>query len=321
VIWLVWRRLRVPLLVVLGLVALVVATAVVGRFAWLAAARDLGAEHCLRGGFDGVCGSNEWYALRADHDEFRRLLVLAAIALPGVAGGVVGAVLFGPETARGTHVFALSQALPRTRWWGAGLLIAGLPVAAAVALVPLALTWSAQPFQRNTTSPLSSSVFLTSGVVPVAYALLAFCVAAAAGLLLRSPIGALGLAVGLHLAALVVTSLLVRPAYLPPETAYEALSAGRDDMPWATPDDALSVGDGFVDARGREVAPHEFTPVECDGGPFSDCLRAAGYTGLYSRFQPASRYWPFQAIESGLLLALAGGALGAGLRGLRRRVH
>lgn len=320
-IWLVWRRLRVPLLVALGLVALVVATAVAGRIGWLAAARDLGVEQCFRGASTGACRSEGWFALRADHNGFRYLLALAAVALPGVAGAIVGAALFGPETARGTHVFALSQSLSRVRWWGAGLLIAGLPVAAAVAIVPPVLAWSAAPFAGPyPTSPLSGSAFLTSGPVPVAYVVLAFCVAASGALLLRSTFGALGLAVGLHVAALVVTTVLARPAYLPAETVYVALSAGQESVPWAAPDDALGIAYGYVDAAGREVSPHEIPLVECDRA-YSDCLRAAGYTALYSRFQPASRYWPFQAIESGLLLAVATGALGAGLWGLRRRVH
>ena len=323
-IWLVWRRLRVPLLVALGLVALVAATAVLGRFALLAAARDLGFERCFGDELIGVCDSREAVAFRNDErDGFLFLLVMAAVLLPGVAGAVAGAALFGAETARGTHVFALSQALSRARWWGAGLLIAGLPVAAAVALVTPLAAWSVAPFDDiYVTAPLIWITFLTSGVVPVAYTVLAFCVAAAAGLLRRSPIGALGLAVGLHVVALLVTGL-VRPAYLPPETASAALSADQfvpSDTSRVVPDGALDLGFVLVDAEGRELPSSAAVGNGCSlANP--DCRSGRGITGVVHHYQPASRYWPFQAIESGLLLALAAGALGVGMRGLRRRVH
>ena len=38
--------------------------------------------------------------------------------------------------------------------------------------------------------------------------------------------------------------------------------------------------------------------------PFAQCLSHHGYTQLTS-YQPASRFWPFQWIEGGWLLALS----------------
>jgi hypothetical protein len=34
------------------------------------------------------------------------------------------------------------------------------------------------------------------------------------------------------------------------------------------------------------------------------CIHQLGYTGV-TKYQPASRYWPFQYIESGIFVALA----------------
>lgn len=322
-IWLVRRRLRVPLGVAIGLAALVAVAAVVGRIGWLAATRSAGFEACLGGSYAGVCGTPVWYEFRYGYDAFRAVLAYAAIALPGVAGAIVGAALFAPETARGTHVFALTQAVPRVRWWGAGLLIAGAPVAAAIALVPPVLAWAASPFDdQYLTSSLSPSTFLTSGVVPVAYAVLAFCVGATAGMLLRSTIGAIGLAVGLHLVLLLLLTALARPAYLPPETLRIPLPPpGQSDIDWFGTD-GLTVDNGYLDVAGNRVQAEDAPLLGCDGATtFTDCLRTSGFTGVYTDYHPPSRYWPFQVIESGLLLALAAAALGAGLWGLRRRVH
>jgi hypothetical protein len=148
---------------------------------------------------------------------------------------------------------------------------------------------------------------------------LAFCLAAAAGLLLRNAVGALGLALVVQVVVL-ATTMFLRPDYLPPETARVALlPPGQSDVTWNAPADGLSLDYGYLDAQGREVPQREAGLHSCTVElSFSDCLRSAGYTGLYSTYQPASRYWPFQLIETGLVLALAVGALGAGLLRLRR---
>jgi hypothetical protein len=41
-----------------------------------------------------------------------------------------------------------------------------------------------------------------------------------------------------------------------------------------------------------------------DGNPFAQCLAPHGYT-LWTSYQPDSRFWPFQWIEGGWLLALS----------------
>lgn len=321
--WLVWRRLRVPLAVALGLVALAGVVAVVGRFAWVAAADARGLLPCLGEQGTGVCESDVWSRFSADLGAFYRWFTLALIALPGVAGAVVGAGLFGGELARGTHVFALSQSVSRMRWFGTGLLVAGLPVAAAVALLTPLAVWWADPFDDVVHRSVLAEGFLVSGVVPAAYAVLAFSVAAAAGLLLRSTVGALGLALAVQVAVLLITSTVLRPNYLPTERVVTPITATSVDGYAPAEPDVLYVDGGYVDARGRTVPYAEAGTVECYGEQqeYADCLIAAGLSGFYTDYHPPSRYWPFQAIESGLLLALAAAALGAGLWGLRRRVH
>jgi hypothetical protein len=41
---------------------------------------------------------------------------------------------------------------------------------------------------------------------------------------------------------------------------------------------------------------------------------------VYTRYQPASRYWPFQVIEAGVLALVVGVTLGAGVWAMRRRM-
>jgi hypothetical protein len=308
-----------------GLVALVGLTAVVGRLVLLARARELGITSCLREVAAGVCESEVWWSYLEEVSSFHRLLTLAAIATPAVAGALAGSGLFGAELSRGTHVFALSQGVTRLGWWSRGLLVAGLPVAAAVAAVTPVIAWWSRPLGHTTDpDPLSPSVFLTSGLVPAGYTVLAFCVAAAAGLLLRSTVRALVLGLAVQMVVLVLTTVWLRPAYLPPETRQVPLASSQNSLALSIdPPNTRNIDYGFVSARGDLVPFREVLSAGSCTYTFNEfeCVTSKGFVAYYSRFQPASRYWPFQFIETGLLLALATGALGAGLWGLRRRVH
>lgn len=324
-IWLVWRRQRAAMAAAVGLIALVGLTAVVGRLALLARAGDLSVTSCLREVSTGACESEVWWSYLEEVSTFHRLLTLATIATPAVAGALAGSGLFGAELSRGTHVFALSQGVSRLGWWSRGLLVAGLPVAAAVAAVTPVIAWWSRPLGHTTDpDPLSPSVFLTSGLVPVGYTVLAFCVAAAAGLLLRSTVRALVLALAVQVVVLVLTTLWLRPAYLPPETRQVPLPGSQNSfsMLHLDPPDTRSIDYGYVSVRGDLVRFHNVVEgISCLDLPAYECLSRSGFVAYYSRFQPFSRYWPFQFIETGLLLVLATSALGAGLWGLRRRVH
>jgi len=308
-----------------GLIALVGLTAVVGRLVLLARAGDLSVTSCLREVSTKACESEIWWSYLEEVSTFHRLLTLAAIATPAAAGALAGSGLFGAELSRGTHVFALSQGVSRLGWWSRGLLVAGLPVAAAVAAVTPVIAWWSRPLGHTTDpDPLGPSVFLTSGLVPAGYTVLAFCVAAAAGLLLRSTVRALVLALAVQVVVLVLTTLWLRPAYLPPETRQVPLPSSQNGLAMSLgPPNTRNIDYGFVGARGDLVPFHEALPASAciTTSDEFECVTSKGFVAYYSRFQPFSRYWPFQFIETGLLLVLATSALGAGLWGLRRRVH
>lgn len=323
---LVLRRVRTQLTVALGLVALLGAGAVGGHVVGLAAARERGILGCLDGVRTGVCDTDAYYSFASALTAYLIWLNIGVVALPVVAGGAVGAALFGGELERGTHLFALTQGASRLRWFGHGLAVAGLPVALAVAGQTALTSWWWRPFGGDVTggiAPLRPDQFLTSGLVPVAYTVLAFSVAAAAGLLLRSASGALGVAATVHVVLLLVTTLGVPAHYLPPERIVTPL-AGVDPAFPVLAGEVLVVGYGYVDEQGRALPPAPDGTVSCPGyetRDFQVCLKESGVAGTYTGYQPPSRYWPFQLIEGGLMLALATAALGVGLRGLRRRVH
>ena len=58
--------------------------------------------------------------------------------------------------------------------------------------------------------------------------------------------------------------------------------------------------------------------VSRDPNAFPSCMTAHGYRG-YLIYQPASRFWAFQGIETGIYVVLAAALLSVTFRVLKRR--
>lgn len=321
-IWLVWRRQRVALLVALTVILLVAVVLVVGRIRYAVVAGELGVGQCLEPGA-ARCDGPAWAQFSERVAVVLPLALLLPVVLPGVLGIIVGAGLFGRDLEQGTHVFALTQSVGRLRWWATGLLGIGLPAAALLAALTPALEWVRQPvlavFAR---SPLESPVFETTGVLLAGYTVLGFTLASVAGLLFRNVLAAVVVAAAVQITLQLVLGFGARDRYLAPERAVapasEAESAGGF---LAVPEGALTLNLGYLDAAGRDVSARDIGgDGSCGGVSYAACLQAAGVARTYLEYQPASRYWPFQGIESGILLALVAGTLGAGVWGLRKQV-
>ena len=243
------------------------------------------------------------------------LVRLVMLVLPGVLGIVLGAGLFSRELEQGTHVFTLTQSVSRLRWWATNLLVSALPAVVAVALLSWLAAWSAGGAQHPLV--LHTPFFDGSGVLPVVHLLVAFTVTATVGLVLGNALAAVAVGVGVVLVAQIVPAAALRPHYLPPQIA-------RADV--AVVESSVPLGGHQLDTRflGADGSPVETAPVRCLLGPgpgSADCLRRHGIAEVELRYQPDSRYWPFQGIEAAPLLALSLLAVGAGWWGLRRRVR
>ena len=289
--WLVWRRQRAALLFALSLLGAVALLMLAGGIRLRAGTAPPGPQ-------------------------IAPTLVLVVrtvlMVLPGLVGVIVGAGLFGRELERGTHVFALTQSIGRLRWWATGLLVTGLPVAVAVVLVTWLAGWALGP--QSMAVPLSPTFFDSSGLVPLGHVLLGFTVSASAGLLARNALVAVAVGVGVLLIAQIVLGAGYRMHYVSPERSRVEVSA------LTSPE--LATG------RWLERSPVDSTgqPVDLPGsgcvgpGDQTSCLRAAGATAVDLVYQPASRYWILQSIETLVLLALSALGVTAGYLGLRRRV-
>jgi hypothetical protein len=255
-------------------------------------------------------------------------LVIATSAVPALPGLLWGAPAVATELETGTNQFAWTQSITRRRWLAvrAGwLLLAAAVLAGAVSAL---VTWWSGPDNALTAGAFKANRFDITHIVPVGYAIFAMALGICAGALLRRTLPALAVTLAGFAAVRVLTSQWLRLHYMTPVTVYYKLTA-----PFTPVGSYLAVSQGIVGANGKPLTagPNSYgyngapIPAGCmrfTGGPnpgaVVPCLSAHGYRG-YVTYQPASRFWAFQGIETGIFVLLAAALLAATFWVLKRR--
>ncbi|MEU1687471.1 ABC transporter permease subunit [Micromonospora sp. NPDC005707] len=328
-LWLSWRQFRTQALV--GVVALAPLAALL-LFTGLDIRRAYD-RYRSRCGVADRCLD----AMSQFQDDYRtRLLLLALLlaVLPAVLGVFWGAPLIARELETGTQRLVWNQSVTRRRWLAVKLLVVGLGSVLVAALASLLLTWAASPYDEVSGERFGALAFGARNLTPVAYAALAFVLGAVAGLLVRRTVPAMALTVLAFTLLQLLMPNLVRPHLLAPVTVTRPMTAGALRELRGVGADAtvkgLSVPDAWVTgtsklltAGGRPVDARTMdtclTRPPRGAGDTADCLGALNLhvTVVY---QPDSRYWSFQWIESAGCLALAGLLAGFGLWRIQRQV-
>ena len=110
------------------------------------------------------------------------------LALPLLFGLLLGAPLFAGEFERKTVILAFTQNISRTRWMVIRWLVIGLAVVIlSVALAAVSNWWFLHVPTNGSVfgSRIQPGGFDVTGIVPAAYALFAFALGAALGMILR----------------------------------------------------------------------------------------------------------------------------------------
>jgi hypothetical protein len=250
-------------------------------------------------------------------------LVVATSAVPLLPGLFWGAPAVARELETGTNQFAWTQSITRRRWltvrtgW---LLLAAAVLAAAVSAV---VTWWSGPSNALNSGAFQTNRFDVTGIVPVSYAIFAMALGICAGTLLRRTLPALAVTLAGFAALRALTSQWLRPHYMAPVTVYYKLTA-----PFTPAGSYLGVSQGFVGANGKPAALNYGVrnwngvplPAGCQqqASNSAACLAAHGYRA-YLTYQPASRFWAFQGIETGIFVVLAAALIGVTFWVLKRR--
>jgi ABC-type transport system involved in multi-copper enzyme maturation permease subunit len=255
-------------------------------------------------------------------------LVVATAAVPLLPGLFWGAPMVAGELEAGTHQFAWTQSITRRRWLAvrAGwLLLAAAVLAGAVSAV---VTWWSGPDSALIADAFQVNHFDITGIVPVGYAAFAMALGICAGTLLQRTLPALAVTLAGSTALRALTALRLRPHYMTPVTVYYKLTA-----PFTPAGSSLGISQGIIGPNGQTAVLSDGVP-SYDGVPIPaaclhaaatpnpqaplPCLAAHGYRGFVT-YQPASRFWAFQGIESGIFVVLAAVLIAVTFWVLKRR--
>jgi hypothetical protein len=292
---------------VLGAFALVTGTMMSDQF------HDSGLAECLaRPGADCESLRDEF----ARRFESLELLILPLVVLPALLGAFVGAPVVAREVEQGTHRFLWTQGVTRTRWFrtvSAGAL--ALAAVAGGAYAAIAALWL--DVTNRVTDERFGRLYDFQGVVPIAAAVFAVAVGIAAGVVLRRTLPAMALTICVFVLVRLIIGSQLRPRFA---------AALTNDVAGSSPDDA-PVGAGAwvlstrtLTADGVELGRDGGINLSNIGGrcpgldlrpgslPERDavdrCLDTLGVHQV-TTYHPASRFWTFQLIESGVLVGLA----------------
>ncbi len=244
---------------------------------------------------------------------------LILLATPVLAGLFLGAPMVAAEFEAGTTQFAWVQGITRAHWLAVktGWLL--LAAAAWGGVLAALATWWASPTNAEHGSEFYPGRFDVLYLVPVAYAVFAMALGICAGALIRRTVPAMAVTLGGFIAVRVAVTLWLRPHYLSAVTAVRNLPA-RTQLTgsfWQISQGVrnpagqlISVAAG-VQGPGAFGVPVSYLPRACAGlakppQTVTPSCRAA-LTGFRSfvTYQPASRFWAFQGIETGVFVALA----------------
>jgi len=237
-------------------------------------------------------------------------------AVPVLIGAFVGAPALARELETGTYRYAWTQGFGRWRWTLAKLVPLAVAVAAPAGALSVLLSWYYQPYFApgnqamgiSEVPPFAPGVFDLRGVGFAAWTLAAFAIGALAGLLIRRVVPAIAATLAVYAGLAFAAGGFLRQHYLAP------LVTSNPNVPGS----AWIIGQWWT--RGGKFAFGSYPPDSlfsrfCPAlptGPFGkplqqtsiQCLSQHGYA-QWTSYQPASRFWPFQWIEGGWLLALS----------------
>lgn len=268
---------------------------------------------------------HETVSLLNKYGTFEDIATLLLVA-PALVGAFWGAPLLARELESGTHRLVWTQSVTRRRWLAVKLALVGGASVAVCGLLSLAVTWWAGPVDRVNLDRLSSTVtFSERGLVPLGYAAFAFALGVVLGLLLRRTVPAVAATLAVFAVTLLSFAHYLRPHLLAPIHGTVPLTAADVQGIGITSRDApLTVTVGFSSRPGAWVLSSNTQPaLDRAGKVVYGLAKLLGATPQVLRatlvrlhlhvlvvYQPASRFWTFQAIETavfgGVALILVG---------------
>ena len=243
-------------------------------------------------------------------------LVIMTLGAPVLAGLFWGAPLVAAELEAGTTQFAWTQGVTRRRWLA--VRTGWMLVAAAIwgGVISVLVTWWSGPDNALNLDAFNNGRFDIMGLVPIAYAVFAMALGIAAGTLLRRTLPAMAVTLAGFIGVRAVVALWLRRHYMSPVTVISNVTHA-----YAPRGSYMPIASGVLDAHGQVLPqpngagafgiPLGYLPNSC--APLNSgitkvaasCTHALAHFRGFVTYQPASRYWAFQGIETGIFVLLA----------------
>ena len=327
-IWVTWRQHRTLLVASGGLLALMLAVLFV---------TGLGISHTFHASGLATClavptrDCGDLASAFSDRYSSLSFLVPLFLVLPALIGIFWGAPLVAREVEQGTHRLAWTQTVTRSRWIGTKLAVLFAATAAGAALFTLVLSWWSRPLVLASDNRFEPGIFDLRGFVPIAYALFALALGIAAGALIRRLVPAMLATVTGYTLVRFFIAAFARPHYMATRvwnSSFFGIEPGARAGDWVLSRTTVD-GMGNVLGAGHELNLNVLI-ARCPGlipspGSFPDkdaTAACAQRIGLHIQavYQPGSRFWAFQGIESAIFVALAVGLLALSVWLVKRKV-
>ncbi|SFK32338.1 ABC transporter permease [Amycolatopsis sacchari] len=326
-IWVSWRRQRVQLLTLLGLLVVGAGIIALLRSSMIHDINSLGLGRCVTQAAP-ECSTDRPGTFREAWTDRLNLGQAAILCLPVLIGVFIGAPLFARELEQGTHVLAFTQSVSRTRWMFSKLAVALAPALIVLIALQYLVSWLLSA--AGLLGPRASGAFhfLNFGIEqasPVAYTLFAFAFGAFLGVVSRRTLVAMTGTLGAFVVARFALSGLAAHLVTP-----EHLEAGPGGNVAELQGGGMTIARGWLDTAGRPVAADTARALlqACksapDGSPrtqeeFLACLPQSGLGKQYLSFIPESQAWQLHLIDASIFGGLAVALLAGTAWVLRRQ--
>jgi ABC-2 family transporter protein len=304
-VWVTWRQHRVALAGVtvllggVGLYLLIMGLKIHSGYASVTSCRPAGSAACQ---LTRNLVTGDYYPTAQTMTGFLQVI-------PVLVGVFVGGPVLARELQTGTFRFAWTQGCGRARWVIAKLALLAVTVTVAAEAFSLLFTWYFQPwFAQGLDGGLAPQLFDLRGVDFAAWTLLAFALGVAAGALIRRTVPAMAAAIAAWTGIFFATFMFLRKYYQAPLVAGNAKASSpgfANNWSWAQWYNGPN-GKPVSQQTVENVMARAPASVQNSKNPNvgSAYLAAHHYTQWWT-YQPVSRYWHFQFIEGGWLLALS----------------
>lgn len=324
--WLAWRQYRAQAAIAFALLAAFAAVTLAGGF------KVASHWHSMLAACSGHSACLQQQPPLVSGTVIDALLVLGLI-VPAGLGTLWGTPLVAHELESRTTDFAWAQSVTRTRWLAVKVGWLLLAAAACSGAITALVTWWSGPNNALQANAFRPGQFDIQGIVPVGYAVFAMALGIAAGTVARRTLPAIAVALSGFVALRLVIADFLRPHYMAAVTTYYNVTGSFTPprSPWLFSQGAVSRTGQVVLAGWGDLYPalpaacRTLLPASAGQTPKSfsmnavlSCMQSHGWRG-FATYQPASRYWTFQGIETGIYVLLAAAMIAATFVIVRKR--